>query len=165
MGFRQITVLVLAIKLARHRPEIPIRVNIGKTKENMTATRSAAALHNRRPDGRPRWRRIWWSTSALQHRGYAICRRSNRSGPSLSAVRAELTPVLVKIAPDLSDSDLDLTSDLVVELDLAGIVAANTTMSRDGWPPGGRRIWVPAALRATAGSTRGPGADDTRPGR
>ena len=40
--------------------------------------------------------------------------------------------MLVKIAPDLSDSDIDEIADLAVELGLAGIVATNTTVSRDG---------------------------------
>ncbi|EME22248.1 quinone-dependent dihydroorotate dehydrogenase [Rhodococcus triatomae] len=41
-------------------------------------------------------------------------------------------PVLVKIAPDLSDEDVDAVADLAVELGLAGIVATNTTISREG---------------------------------
>lgn len=41
-------------------------------------------------------------------------------------------PVLVKIAPDLSDDDIDAVADLAVELGLAGIVATNTTIRRDG---------------------------------
>lgn len=41
-------------------------------------------------------------------------------------------PVLVKIAPDLSDEDVDAVADLALELGLAGIVATNTTISREG---------------------------------
>jgi dihydroorotate dehydrogenase len=40
--------------------------------------------------------------------------------------------VLVKIAPDLPDADVDEIADLAVELGLAGIVATNTTVSREG---------------------------------
>ena len=40
--------------------------------------------------------------------------------------------MLVKIAPDLSDEDIDAVADLAVELGLDGIVATNTTISRDG---------------------------------
>lgn len=40
--------------------------------------------------------------------------------------------MLVKIAPDLSDEDVDAVADLAVELGLAGIVATNTTISREG---------------------------------
>src|SRR5699024_7830178 len=53
--------------------------------------------------------------------------------PILSAVQESTSvPVLVKIAPDLSDEDVDAVADLAVELGLAGIVATNTTISRDG---------------------------------
>ncbi|WP_291343742.1 quinone-dependent dihydroorotate dehydrogenase, partial [Corynebacterium sp.] len=53
--------------------------------------------------------------------------------PILAAVQEETTsPVLVKIAPDLSDEDVLAVADLAVELGLAGIVATNTTISREG---------------------------------
>ena len=54
--------------------------------------------------------------------------------PLLSAVRdaAEGTPVLVKIAPDLSDEAVRRISELTVSLGLAGIIATNTTLSREG---------------------------------
>ena len=53
--------------------------------------------------------------------------------PILQAVQgATNTPVLVKIAPDLSDEDVDAVADLALELGLDGIVATNTTISRDG---------------------------------
>ena len=41
-------------------------------------------------------------------------------------------PVLVKIAPDLSDEDIVATCKLVNDLDLAGVVATNTTIQRAG---------------------------------
>jgi dihydroorotate dehydrogenase len=41
-------------------------------------------------------------------------------------------PLLVKISPDLSDEELDSIADLALELELAGIVAVNTTVSRAG---------------------------------
>lgn len=53
--------------------------------------------------------------------------------PILAAVQEETaSPVLVKIAPDLSDDDVLAVADLAVERGLAGIVATNTTISRDG---------------------------------
>ncbi|UUN25784.1 quinone-dependent dihydroorotate dehydrogenase [Streptomyces sp. FIT100] len=60
--------------------------------------------------------------------------------PLLSAVReaADHTvperrvPLLVKIAPDLADEDVDAVADLAVELGLDGIIATNTTIARDG---------------------------------
>ncbi len=60
--------------------------------------------------------------------------------PLLTAVReaADRTvtdrrvPLLVKIAPDLADEDVDAVADLAVELGLDGIIATNTTIAREG---------------------------------
>jgi dihydroorotate dehydrogenase len=60
--------------------------------------------------------------------------------PLLRAVRSALeaasprrkVPLLVKIAPDLADDDVDAIADLALGLDLDGIIATNTTISRDG---------------------------------
>ncbi|HEU5332190.1 MAG TPA: quinone-dependent dihydroorotate dehydrogenase [Actinocrinis sp.] len=41
-------------------------------------------------------------------------------------------PLLVKIAPDLADEDVDAVADLAAEIGLDGIVATNTTIGRDG---------------------------------
>lgn len=58
--------------------------------------------------------------------------------PLLAAVRGEAdaaaahhVPLLVKIAPDLADQDVDAVADLVAELGLDGIIATNTTISRE----------------------------------
>lgn len=54
--------------------------------------------------------------------------------PLLSAAREEVgaKPLLVKIAPDLADDDIVTIADLVIELGLDGIIATNTTISREG---------------------------------
>ena len=54
--------------------------------------------------------------------------------PLLEAVRAVAgtTPLLVKIAPDLDDAEIVRICELVVRLGLDGIIATNTTISRDG---------------------------------
>jgi len=54
--------------------------------------------------------------------------------PLLRAVQAEAagTPLLVKIAPDLSDEEVTRIAELVVGLGLDGIIATNTTISREG---------------------------------
>jgi len=60
--------------------------------------------------------------------------------PLLGAVRAALdeagtgrrVPLLVKIAPDLADGDVDAIADLALELGLDGIIATNTTIGRAG---------------------------------
>lgn len=54
----------------------------------------------------------------------------------LAQVRSELaatasrTPVLVKISPDVSDTEIDAIAELALELSLDGIVAVNTTTDR-----------------------------------
>jgi dihydroorotate dehydrogenase len=57
--------------------------------------------------------------------------------PLITAVRQALEaagrpqlPLLVKVAPDLADEDVDAIADLALELGLAGIIATNTTVSR-----------------------------------
>ena len=54
--------------------------------------------------------------------------------PLLLAVLEEAgsTPVLVKIAPDLDDAAIDAVCALAVTLGLAGIIATNTTVGREG---------------------------------
>jgi dihydroorotate dehydrogenase len=54
--------------------------------------------------------------------------------PLLAAVRAAAgtTPLLVKIAPDLPDDEVTAIAQLSVDLELAGLIATNTTISRDG---------------------------------
>ncbi|GII87769.1 dihydroorotate dehydrogenase (quinone) [Sphaerisporangium siamense] len=54
--------------------------------------------------------------------------------PLLKEVRraAGRTPLLVKIAPDLADEDVDAVADLAVELGLSGVIATNTTIGRQG---------------------------------
>lgn len=53
--------------------------------------------------------------------------------PLLEAVRdaAGSTPLLVKIAPDLPDDELTAIAHLAVDLGLAGLIATNTTISRE----------------------------------
>lgn len=76
--------------------------------------------------------------------------------PLLSAVReaADRTvtgrrvPLLVKIAPDLADEDVDAVADLAVEVGLDGIIATNTTIGRTG-------LKSPAYLTSETGGLSG----------
>ncbi len=59
--------------------------------------------------------------------------------PLLAGVRAALdeaadrrVPLLVKIAPDLADGDVDAVADLALDLGIDGIIATNTTIGRNG---------------------------------
>jgi dihydroorotate dehydrogenase len=76
----------------------------------------------------------------------------DRLEPLLSAVRdaAGSTPVLVKIAPDLTDEQVERIAELAVALGLSGIIATNTTLSREGL------VTDPAVIeRAGAGGLSG----------
>ena len=52
--------------------------------------------------------------------------------PCGAATVAGDVPLLVKIAPDLADDDVLAVADLATAIDLDGIIATNTTISRDG---------------------------------
>jgi dihydroorotate dehydrogenase len=64
----------------------------------------------------------------------------------LNALKIENTkiaisrPILLKIAPDLTDSQLDDIVDIVTESKIDGIIATNTTISREGLNSGEKLI-------------------------
>ena len=62
--------------------------------------------------------------------------------PILKAVIAESLgkPVLVKIAPDLTDEAIIEVAELAKELKLAGVIGTNTTISRDGLKTPGAEV-------------------------
>ncbi len=75
------------------------------------------------------------------------------------AVKERHVPLLVKIAPDLADDDIDAVADLALELGLDGIVATNTTIGHDRGPGGlsgppllSRSVDVIARLRVRLGA-------------
>jgi dihydroorotate dehydrogenase len=79
---------------------------------------------------------------------------AERLRPVLAAVRSALdapetvgrrVPLLVKIAPDLADQDIDAVADLAVELGLDGIIATNTTVLRRLRARAGDRLVLIAA--------------------
>jgi dihydroorotate dehydrogenase len=132
MGFNNLGAGKLALRLARHHPDIPIGVNIGKSK----ATPAERAVDDYRACARllgPLAAYLVVNVSSPNTPGLRDLQAVESLRPILSAVLTETsTPVLVKISPDLSDSDVDEIADLAVELGLAGIVATNTTVSHDG---------------------------------
>jgi dihydroorotate dehydrogenase len=132
MGFNNRGAGDLATRLARHSADVPIAVNIGKTK--------STPLERAAEDYRASARLVGSlaaflvvNVSSPNTPGLRDLQAVDSLRTILSAVLAETsTPVLVKIAPDLADTDIDDIADLAVELGLAGIVATNTTVSRDG---------------------------------
>ena len=149
MGFNNHGAGELAVKLTRHIPDVPIGVNIGKTK----VTPAEAAVQDYAASARllgPLASFLVVNVSSPNTPGLRDLQAVQSLRPILAAVKAETTvPVLVKIAPDLSDSDVDEIADLAVELGLAGIVATNTTVSREG-------LATPGVAELGAGGISGP---------
>jgi dihydroorotate dehydrogenase len=51
---------------------------------------------------------------------------------TISTGRGGRVPVLVKLAPDLSDEELDDAVGVILDTGMDGIIATNTTLARDG---------------------------------
>lgn len=68
-----------------------------------------------------------------------------------NAASVKRVPILIKVAPDMADSDIDALLAVVDEVGLDGVVATNTTVSREG-------LRTPAAIVAAmgAGGLSGP---------
>lgn len=149
MGFNNAGAGHLALRLARSNPDVPIGVNIGKSK----ITPSEHAADDYAASARllgPRAAYLVVNVSSPNTPGLRDLQAVESLRPILSAVLAETSaPVLVKIAPDLSDEDVDSVADLAIELGLAGIVATNTTVSRLG-------LHTPGVDTLGAGGVSGP---------
>lgn len=132
MGFNNHGAGQLALRLARHRADVPIGVNIGKSKVTPPEEAAQDYAASARLLG-PLAAYLVVNVSSPNTPGLRDLQAVESLRPILAAVRAETrAPVLVKIAPDLSDADVDAVADLAVEMGLAGIVATNTTVSRSG---------------------------------
>jgi dihydroorotate dehydrogenase len=148
MGFNNDGAVALAARLGgdsggrlrgRRRGGPIVGVNIGKTKaapeeeaaaDYAASARAVAAMADY----------VVVNVSSPNTPGLRDLQAVGRLRPVLAAVREALdavvperrVPLLVKIAPDLSDADVDAVADLALELGLDGIIATNTTISRDG---------------------------------
>ncbi|NLG55568.1 MAG: quinone-dependent dihydroorotate dehydrogenase [Rhodococcus sp.] len=132
MGFNNHGAGNAANNLRRRRGDIPIGANIGKTKVVEAKDAPGEYTASARLLG-PLADFIVVNVSSPNTPGLRDLQAVESLRPLLQAVLDVVTvPVLVKIAPDLSDEDVDAVADLAVELGLAGIVATNTTISRDG---------------------------------
>ncbi|MCV7170287.1 quinone-dependent dihydroorotate dehydrogenase [Mycobacterium manitobense] len=149
MGFNNSGAAELAQRLARARPAAPVGVNIGKTKATAAEDAVADYTESARHVG-PVAAFVVVNVSSPNTPGLRDLQAVDSLRPILAAVRAQTTaPVLVKIAPDLEDGDIDQIADLAVELGLAGIVATNTTVSRE-------QLHTPGATDLGAGGVSGP---------
>lgn len=121
------------VSLRRRRPHAVIGVNIGKSRvvdvENATADYVASARRLA-----PLADYLAINVSSPNTPGLRGLQAVETLTPLLRAVAeaAGETPLLVKIAPDLPDEEIDAIARLAVAEGLAGIIANNTTISREG---------------------------------
>jgi dihydroorotate dehydrogenase len=156
MGFNNDGAAAAAAALRRSRGGPVVGVNIGKTRavpdaeaaaDYAASARAVAAVADY----------VVVNVSSPNTPGLRDLQAAERLRPVLTAVRSALdgavdragggrrVPLLVKIAPDLADADVDAVADLALELGLDGIIATNTTIARDG-------LASPAAQVAAAGA-------------
>jgi dihydroorotate dehydrogenase len=122
------------LERARRNPDRPvIGVNIGKSRVVAVEDAVADYIESTRLLA-PFADYLAVNVSSPNTPGLRGLQEIDQLRPLLTAVRDEAggAPVLVKIAPDLADDQIDAIAGLAVELGLAGIIATNTTVSRDG---------------------------------
>lgn len=133
MGFNNLGAEAMAHRLEKARPGIPVGINIGKSK--VTAIEEAAgdyAFSFRLLAPLADYVVVNVSSPNTAHL------RELQDREPLVRILSELReadpakPLFVKIAPDLDDPALDAIVTVVDETGLTGIVATNTTVSRDG---------------------------------
>lgn len=144
MGFNNLGVDVVAARLAVYRKNRPkgqegiiIGGNIGKNKitPNEDAVSDYIKCFDRLFDvvdyfvvnvsspNTPGLRALQ-EKEPLMHILNTLQQRNNKNGIS--------RPILLKIAPDLTDDQLNDIVEIVTETKIAGVIATNTTISRDG---------------------------------
>ncbi|MBS1698350.1 MAG: quinone-dependent dihydroorotate dehydrogenase [Actinobacteria bacterium] len=120
-------------KLRRRRPAAVIGVNIGKSRvvavEDATADYVASAVRLA-----PLADYLAINVSSPNTPGLRGLQAVETLAPLLRAVKtaAGATPLLVKIAPDLPDDQVAAIAELAVAEGLDGLIATNTTISREG---------------------------------
>ena len=137
MGFNNGGMVQAAAKLRRRPQGLLVGGNIGKNKTTPNASADLDYLKS--------------FQSLHAHVDYFVVNVSSPNTPGLRELQSKepLTqllqllmnenatmptsrPIFLKIAPDLSDSELDDIIDLVQETGIAGVIATNTTISREG---------------------------------
>jgi dihydroorotate dehydrogenase len=139
MGFNNLGARAASERLRRlPQRRVPLGINIGKTKvvDNSDALADYACS----------------ARLLAPHADYLVINVSSPNTPGLrdlqaiSALRpllahmrgvlddsaARRVPLLLKIAPDLANADIDAVAELALTLELDGIIATNTTIGRSG---------------------------------
>jgi dihydroorotate dehydrogenase len=176
MGFNNEGAAAAARRLA-HRGAGTVGANIGKTKR-VAEDAAIADFTDGAERLAPHADYLVVNVSSPNTPGLRDLQAVDKLRPLLVAVRAACdraspmrrVPLLVKIAPDLADADIDAIADLALELGLDGIIATNTTIARtdlatpdaavaalgagglSGPPLAGRALAVLRRLRARLGT-------------
>jgi dihydroorotate dehydrogenase len=142
-GFNNHGAAALAARLALHRPDCVLGINIGKSRVvpieeaiadylasfDLVYTHADYIAINVSSPNTPHLRELQRADAlsalldALQQRNRALAHRDERREP---------LPLLVKIAPDLEMRELETIVEVAERTQLAGIIATNTTISRAG---------------------------------
>ncbi len=144
LGFNNDGAAVVAERLSdlvcNRRPPIPLGINIGKS--------AAVALADAPDDYAHSYALlagladyVTINVSSPNTAGLRTLQAASALNPIIDAIRGvvledgrEHPPLLVKVAPDLSDEDLFEIVDLALERGVSGLIATNTTINRDGFP-------------------------------
>ncbi len=141
-GFNNEGAAALARRLQRKRPDCVLGINIGKSRvvevadaiPDYLASFEIVYPHadyvtvNVSSPNTPHLRELQ-RADALADLLTAIQQRNHE----LAAAHARApVPLLVKVAPDLAERELELIVDVALRTKLAGIIATNTTTGRDG---------------------------------
>lgn len=161
MGFNNGGVTVLADRLRGVRaaggPGVPVGVSIGKNRDTPVEQAPADylacvdALHgladylavNVSSPNTPGLRTLQDAGPLAELLTAVVSRTRELAGDAVPV------PVLVKLSPDLSEPALDEALEVATGAGVAGVIATNTTLSRDGVSP------VEQALAAQAGGLSG----------
>jgi len=142
-GFNNKGAARFAQQVSTHRPECVLGVSIGKSKttpiENAVEDylRSFEIIYpvadyiavNISSPNTPGLRDLQ-KAAPLEDLLLALQRRNLEL--SEQTLRGRLTPLLVKLAPDLDRAELDQVVDVITRTNVAGLIATNTTNQRDG---------------------------------
>jgi dihydroorotate dehydrogenase len=151
MGFNNAGAAALAVRLAALGPlPVPLGVSLGKSKVTPLDEAVEDYVFSLRAV-RPYADYLAVNVSSPNTPGLRALQDRPALAGLLAALRAEAgpTPVLVKVAPDLTDHALGEVLEVCAEHGVAGVIATNTTVSREGVAP------VEAALAGEAGGLSG----------
>lgn len=138
MGFNNRGAAAAARRLSRPRTTV-VGANIGRSKLTPNDQAVADYVQSAELLG-PRADYIVVNVSSPNTPALRELQAIEQLRPLVSAVRQALgrvvvdrsVPLLLKVAPDLHDADIDAIAELALELGIDGIIATNTTISRAG---------------------------------